>query len=88
MLDMLVMLDISILGVSMRSYKVIPYTEDGMALAQRLRAVAHELERVTLKMLSTFLEPILHLSQYFGFESLGSSPDKRFPRTHSYSLGC
>jgi len=26
--------------------KVIPYTEDGMALAKRLRAVAHELERV------------------------------------------
>ena len=27
--------------------QVIPYTEDGMALAERLRAVAHELERVT-----------------------------------------
>ena len=62
MLDILVMLDISILGVFTRSYKVIPYTEDGMALAQRLRAVAHELERVTLKMLSTILEPILHMS--------------------------
>ena len=26
--------------------QVIPYTEDGMELAKRLRAVAHELERV------------------------------------------
>ena len=26
--------------------QVIPYTEDGMGLAKRLRAVAHELERV------------------------------------------
>ena len=25
---------------------MIPYTEDGMGLAKRLRAVAHELERV------------------------------------------
>ena len=64
---------IFILGEFMRSYKVIPYTEDGMALAQRLRAVAHELERVTFKMLST-LEPILHLSQYFGLKSFGSPP--------------
>ena len=35
--------------------QVIPYTEDGMGLAKRLRAVAHELERVTIQIVDVLM---------------------------------